>query len=160
MNAGDQFIVELIPPIAGAYFANNALYEPGTLCLKGGGEPFPNNDAGFITWMLEDADPQPELTVDGTCPGLFTIDVAGASPEGRVALIFGRREGSTVIPPNFECAGVQLGVAGSVQIATTATADLNGNVQIQRNAPAAACGGFLQVIDVTSCATSNVEQVN
>lgn len=158
-NVGDRFLLEIIPPVGADFFGNAALYEPGVLCLNGASDPFSNIDAGFTTWVLAGSDPTPELNLTGSCPGLYTVDVANATSGGRVALIFGLREGTTIIPPSFECAGVQLGVSGSVQIATTAVADMNGSVQIQRNAPAVACGGVLQVIDVATCSTSNVVEI-
>lgn len=99
------------------------------------------------------------LSLSGNCPGAVTASTTGATAGGTVAYIFGLNTGSTTIPSG-PCAGTQLGIQGSVQLVGTDTADGSGNSSLSGNAPNAACGRFLQALDVSTCSTSNVAQIN
>ena len=100
------------------------------------------------------------LTLSGSCPGTQTGSVSGATPNGGVAFIFAQGQGSAVIPGGLTCGGTTLGLDATAFLVGTALADANGNTSLVGTAPAGACGGYLQALDLSSCATSNVEQVN
>ncbi|MFG0329457.1 MAG: hypothetical protein ACF8PN_06095 [Phycisphaerales bacterium] len=92
----------------------------------------------------------------GGCPGSVQVEVNGATPNGTVAMVFSPARGSTTIQSGT-CAGTTLDLdSGGIRLLQTTTADAGGNASFNGNAPAAACGGFLQAIDASTCLTSNV----
>lgn len=102
------------------------------------------------------------LTADGTCPGGGPIEVSwsGATPNGQVALLFALSQGSFVIPPGNPCAGTQLGLSGNqLQVGFQGSAGADGSRTVDSNAGAGACGGFLQLLDISTCGLSNVVQI-
>jgi len=117
-------------------------------------------DAFLVKFRLDGADPQ--LTVAPTCPsgGPIRIEWSGATPGGQVALIFARNTGSFRIPNNMPCAGTQLGLGSNqIQLAFQGSAGPNGSRTLNATAGPAACGGHLQLLDLTPCATSNVVRI-
>jgi len=88
----------------------------------------------------------------GTCAGQISLGVRQASPNGRVALWFGRA-GSTA-KPGPPCAGIVLAMERP-RLGAWVLANLMGRVNLTFNLPAGACGLSVQVVDVDSCAVSN-----
>jgi len=104
----------------------------------------------------------PRLSIDATCPsgGPNRIEWSGATPGGQVALIFARNTGSFIIPNNYPCAGTQLGLgANQIQLAWQGGAGANGSRTLNTTAGPGACGGYIQLLDLTPCATSNVARI-
>lgn len=102
------------------------------------------------------------LEVDATCPAGGPIEVAWrcATPNGQVALIFAARPGSFAVPPQYPCAGTVLGLSSSrIEVAFQGGAGPNGSRTHNAQAGPNACGGHLQLLDVATCATSNVAPV-
>ncbi|MFG0329510.1 MAG: hypothetical protein ACF8PN_06365 [Phycisphaerales bacterium] len=97
-----------------------------------------------------------DLAVDGSCPGVMSATVTGATPGGWVALVYSPSSGNCTIPSGV-CAGtvLDLGCAGAMQV-STAVADASGVASFSGNAPPGACGGCVQAVDAATCATSNV----
>ncbi len=98
-----------------------------------------------------------ELATTGACPGLVTLSVTGATPNGRLTIFSGTAEGDSAVGGG-RCSGTELGLLDPV-IFRRATADANGEVELTRNFGAAECGLFLQALDSADCATSEVAQV-
>lgn len=104
----------------------------------------------------------PVLAVDTTCPcgGPIRVSWQQATPNGQIALVFARAEGVFAIPNGFPCAGTRLGLGSSqIQLAFQGNAGANGSRTLNARAGPGACGGFLQLLDVATCATSNVARV-
>ena len=127
----------------------------------------PSNDGCFFGLVdnieIGSGSSGPELTVDATCPdgGPIAVSWTGATPDGTVALLFARGTGNVVIPPGNPCAGTQLGLNNQqLQVAFQGGAGPDGSRTLNSNAPAAACGGAMQLLDVALCSTSNVATVN
>ncbi len=102
------------------------------------------------------------LRAQATCPsgGPIRIEWSGATPGGQVALIFARNTGSFIIPNNVPCAGTQLGLGSNqIQLAWQGGAGANGSRVLNTTAGPAACGGHLQLLDLTPCAASNVARI-
>lgn len=98
------------------------------------------------------------LTLSGPCPGVLRIEWRGADPNRSQAVLFARREGEFTIRTG-PCAGTRLGLGGShLQIHITIGTGL-GAGSFMDFARDGACGGFVQLIQTHSCATSNVAQV-
>lgn len=101
----------------------------------------------------------PQLTAIPACPysGNGTIEWSCSTPNGTVAVAYARNRGQIVIPPGKPCAGTILGLGGrALQVAFVSTSDSLGNGLRIVNAPRTACGGLLQLVDLSTCATSNV----
>lgn len=96
----------------------------------------------------------PFLTRSGFCPGNVSITVTGATPGGWVALVYGPNAGS-FIKPGPPCQGLKLGI-GAPALRRQVVADSSGRVGFVTGPSAAVCGTSLQVVDVTSCAPSNI----
>jgi len=99
-----------------------------------------------------------ELDIVGGCPGAVTITASNVTPGARVGFAWGTSLGNTTIPTG-SCAGTNLGIAGA-QLLTTVTADGSGNAVLSSTAPSAACGNFLQALDVSNCEATNVITVD
>lgn len=93
-----------------------------------------------------------------SCPdaGPITISWTQAAPGGSAALLYSRTRGSVVIPPHLPCAGlwIDLGAPSLLLIGVFASDD-QGSGSVAGAAPREACGGYLQLIDLDRCATSN-----
>lgn len=104
----------------------------------------------------------PRLTVDAACPGggAIRVEWSGATPGGQAALIFALNRGSFAIPPQYPCAGTRLGLGASqIRVAWQGGAGGSGGRVLNGAAPRSACGGYLQLLDVAACRTSNVALV-
>lgn len=98
------------------------------------------------------------LTVSGPCPGVLRFEWRGADPNRSQAILFARGEGAFTIRTG-PCAGTRLGLSGHhLQIHITIGTGL-GAGSFMDFARDGACGGFVQLIQTHSCATSNVAQV-
>jgi len=116
-------------------------------------------DAFVLKLRLDEG---PQLTVSATCPsgGPIRIEWSGATPGGQIALIYARNTGSFTIPNNRPCAGTQLGLGtNQIQLAFQGGAGSNGSRILNANAGPGACGGYLQLLDLSTCNTSNVARV-
>ena len=100
----------------------------------------------------------PNISVGGSCPGTATVQYSGFASNTQVGIVFASNTGSVVIP-NGPCAGTQLGLgAQNLQLVNTFNSG-SGSGQVQGQAGVSACGGFLQLVESGSCATSNVDQL-
>lgn len=113
-----------------------------------------NTRIGFNTYMLTPPS-GPTLSVSGICgTAPSSVDIAGATPGGTIALIRGTQLGSTVIPgaaPN--CQGIILDLQNAALV-ELGTADAAGAYSFSRSSriPSAACGAVIvQALDVSTC---------
>ncbi|HEX9792834.1 MAG TPA: hypothetical protein VGC54_02525 [Planctomycetota bacterium] len=114
------------------------------------------DDRGHFVGGSVVPEPGLSLAVRGNCPDL-QFDVANASPNARVALVYAFGTGSFAIPNGFPCAGTVLGLDRTVALGAMLNADGNGAVTFSKNVPAGACGNvFLQALDLASCELSDV----
>ena len=99
------------------------------------------------------------LTLSGSCPGQVTATVHSATPGGVALLLFAFGRGELVIPPPNPCAGTQLGLNATARFVAAEGVDEEGRTVLIGNAPARACGGFLQVLQTPQCIASNVAEM-
>lgn len=98
--------------------------------------------------------------VVGHCPGGVNLTWSGATASRMLAIIFASSRGSLVIPNGNPCAGTPLGLGPqNIQLVQTISTGANGINSINGNTSGGACGGFLQLLDLDTCSTSNVEQI-
>ncbi len=105
----------------------------------------------------------PRLTVNATCPsgGPIHISWIDATPGQQVALIFAAETGAFRVPQGNPCAGTELGLGVSrIRLAWRGSAGPDGSRTLDASTGPEACGGYLQLLDLGSCATSNVAQLN
>ena len=102
--------------------------------------------------------PAPTLAVDATCPsgGPIAVSWSGATPDGEIVLLIAREAGSFLIPDGYPCAGATLDLSNTqLQVAYRGPAGPDGERTLNANAGAGACGRVMQLLDLTTCATSN-----
>lgn len=131
-------------------------------------------DAGFYDCLVSDgrcgqaSDPAllnvtaPTILIAATCPdgGPVSVSWEQATPNGLVALLFAAHEGRARIPNGQVCAGTWLGLSKSMlRLVATEVSDANGEGTLESIAPARACGGRLRLIDLYTCASSNIATI-
>jgi len=99
------------------------------------------------------------LSKQGSCPGPITLTVQNATPGGSVALALSASTGGFVIPPQFICGGTVLGLGGTPSLVLVVGANGSGTANVTGNLPPGVCGRYVQVVDLSSCNTSNVLQL-
>ncbi len=142
------------------YFGYWVSISGGTSLVGAFGDDWGGEDTGSA--YVFDLNCGPEISSVASCPSGGPIQVSwdGATPNGQVVLIFARNEGPFTIPNNRPCAGTQLGLGSSqIQIAYRGSAGVDGSRTINATAGPAACGGYLQLLDLSTCETSNVAPV-
>lgn len=113
------------------------------------------NDYGYLYAVALDTGPT--LSITGVCPGAATLRIAGATPGGELPLARGSARGSFTVPGG-PCAGTELDLS-EPRLVRTLRADPAGDVDLDVELPAAACGAYLQAVDRTTCATSDAVRI-
>ncbi|MFW5652776.1 MAG: hypothetical protein ACOC0P_01920 [Planctomycetota bacterium] len=162
---GDSNVMAAVDGTGGS---GNLVFVSDTSCWKddGAGSDYGINDLdnrlaleNMINHILGGGGQRLQVAVSGNCPGTTTFDIVGATPNSRVALVYGFGTGPTTIPSGFPCAGTVLDVGNPNLDNQVITADSNGEAVLSTFVPTIACGSvFVQALDLTTCATSNVVQ--
>lgn len=98
------------------------------------------------------------LQISGQCPGTVTVSWGGATPSRQQAIVFARNTGSFVIPSG-PCQGTPLGLGSSGIRLVNTIGTGSGSGSVNGSAGTGACGGYLQLVELPSCDTSNVAQL-
>ena len=121
----------------------------------------PTSEIGGINHLLAisvgNGGSSPTLAVTGSCPGTARFRLTGLTPNTAAQVYGSKRQGATKLTSGA-CSGTQLGLDQARLIATK-TADQNGVVSLQRTLNTDVCQGFVQGIDLSSCAVSNIPQL-
>ena len=121
-------------------------------------DEFAYNAAAVDNVCFSGSAPGPSINVGGSCPGTVTVAYSNFTSNTQVGIVFASNTGNFVIP-NGPCAGTQLGLGTqNLQLVNTFNSG-GGSGQVQGQAGIGACGGFLQLVESGSCATSNVDQL-
>lgn len=117
-------------------------------------EPF------FDTWLYE-CGTRPRLAVSSSCPEAGPVHVTwrNATPNGTIALVHGREFDRFVVPPTRACPGTILGLSGGIRTVVRRTSDGKGGGSIMGTAAPPDCGTHLQLVDLSTCYTSNVVEI-
>lgn len=99
------------------------------------------------------------LRIGGSCPGPIVAVAQQMTPGAEVVFLFSPNQGSVIIPNTFRCAGTQLGLGSPVHIVGRTHADNTGLAELEGVAPPAACGGYMQAVDMRACCTTFVLQL-
>lgn len=94
----------------------------------------------------------PQLAIAGACGGPATLSVSGATAGGTVLILYGAA-GSTT-KPTGTCSGTTVDIAAP-SLGAAVAADANGDVSLNVNLPAGACGLTVQAVDVGTCTPTN-----
>jgi hypothetical protein len=117
---------------------------------------FTTTNAGADPLGLAAIIDDPELTVVGTCPGVVTVDVTGVASLATVVLAAGSEDSGFAVPSGA-CAGEPLEVGGRVMKVTSGEADLTGSVSFELDLPEAACGWYVEALDMGLCSSTQAE---
>lgn len=98
------------------------------------------------------------LELAGQCPGPVQLSWSGAPLGSTLGIVFAMNTGSYVIPTG-PCAGTTLDLGTSQLRLYNTIGSGNGSGAVNAQAGPGACGGYVQLIAVPSCATSNVARV-
>lgn len=104
--------------------------------------------------FVKSGSPNLGIDVSGACPGRMQFFVTGATPNRPVALLYAFCNTGS-IAPSGACAGTPLDLClAGLRVAAIANADASGFATVVANVPAAACQGYVEWIDATTCNTS------
>ncbi len=96
------------------------------------------------------------MVVLGTCPNL-QIDISGASPSAKLAVLYAFNTGSFLVPNGYLCAGTMLGLDSTAALGKVLTSDAFGGASTGLHLPPGLCGQlYVQALDLTSCGISEV----
>ena len=102
----------------------------------------------------------PELTSAGTCPGVMTFIVEGATPGGLVAFIWGTQSSPFIIPTGSPCSSLELDLMPLFSPNPgylISFVDASGASTISGHVPASACGFLsMQAVELSECTKSNL----
>jgi hypothetical protein len=110
----------------------------------------PNIDDLHVGWSTG-----PALSIGGTCPGPVQVSMTDLTPNGNVAVVRAAAAGSAIVPGG-PCVGTPLDLAAPLSLIGIFPADAAGNFSVSPTLGAAACGKQVQIIDLTTCDTSNL----
>ncbi len=105
----------------------------------------------------------PQITVYNDCFASNQVAVVWkeTTPRGRVHLLYARQPGSGNVPPRRPCGGTPLGLdLATTMLVYSGTSDFSGEGLLHRTIDPSACGGYLQMIEETTCRTSNVAPID
>ncbi len=170
-NSGSAYIFEKVGSVwtesakllasdgwAGDWFGRSVSISGSTIFVGSYGDDDRGTNSGSAYVFDLNCGDGPTLSVLGSCPGAMRFSVQGATPNERVAYLYARGEGRLRIPEGNPCAGTTLGLNNTAQLADVVRANANGTANLDiPNVPNAACGHvFVQAIDLTTCATTDV----
>ncbi len=152
----------------------SAEFNPTDWYLEGGqagGRPHPTgfrmfsgggtvgNVAAFDNMDIAAGGPPPyTCAISGTCPGTVRLSWSGARPSIQQGILFARNTGNFTIQSG-PCQGTQLGLGTNQLQLYNMIGTGNGAGSVNAQAGQGACRGFVQLIQVPGCQTSNVAQV-
>jgi len=109
---------------------------------------------GVITF---DAPSPPSLHLFGSCSSTVRLAMSGLTPSSSFVLAAGTSVGVTTVPTGV-CAGTDVDLTGILGVWSLAS-DPAGELVLEMAPPPALCGSHTQLLDLSTCATSNVELV-
>lgn len=105
-----------------------------------------------------DAGGQYNISITGQCPGTVNLSWSGALPGRQQGILFASNTGTFTINTGV-CSGTQLGLGTQNLRLYNTIGSGNGAGSVNAQASAGACRGYIQMIQVPGCETSNVVQV-
>ena len=95
------------------------------------------------------------VSVDGECPGRFSLTVEGATPGGRVLFVFAPDTADASVPVG-RCRGEPMGLdPAEAEVRRSVVAGPAGGVGVRFTTGPEECGTFTVAFDVESCAASD-----
>lgn len=95
----------------------------------------------------------PTLTVTGSCPGMVTLDVSGATALGLIGFLSGARGYTSY--RDLPCVGLAIDLEAAV-LRSTLPVDANGSATTSLLVGPALCGTYIQTIDLSACRVGNL----
>ncbi|HHO50322.1 MAG TPA: lamin tail domain-containing protein [Deltaproteobacteria bacterium] len=101
--------------------------------------------------------PNPTVSLTGTCPGTIDIDMSGMTPNGTLFVLTANAPGQIAVPVG-PCAGTVSHLGAGLTLQATPSANANGALSLSPTLPNPLCGSLIQVLDEASCTFSNIAQ--
>ncbi len=158
LNTGEQ-LLKIMPRDGAARdrFGSSVAISGSTVLSGAAGNDDNGSDSGSA--YLFHLDCGPRLDIVTSCPsgGPFEALWTRATAGRTIALVFARDTGSYRIPNGNPCAGTVMGLGSNqIRVVWRGNSGPDGEGSLTSSASAAVCGGHLQILDLASCATSNV----
>jgi len=109
------------------------------------------------TYVFESVLVSPQLTLTGTCPGEVELTSSGTTPRSGIRFYRATALGTSTFESG-PCAGTSLGLDMPTVMGETNT-DFDPENRLLRTVDVSQCGTYLQVIDLKTCLTSEVVQI-
>ncbi len=142
---------------SGDRFASSIALRNGIVAV---GAPYDSEQAFFSgSAYLFRVPTLPHLDLMSSCPdaGPFRVRWTRATPDDRAAILYSHEQGLFTIPGSHQCPGTALALGpDQLQVVLVRTSDSNGRHVVNGMAPGRICGGYLQLLDLSTCYTSNV----
>ncbi len=100
----------------------------------------------------------PVAQISGTCPGTIEVRTEDLTPRGFGSLYASSQPGNAILDSGH-CTGTEVGLAAPLLLLGEGKIDPEGVDLTTLSADASDCGYYVQTVDLTSCAVSNVVQV-
>lgn len=142
---------------AGGDYFGGAVAIAGETVVAGARQDDDRGDSTGSAYVYQETTVAPFITATGPCPGEMTVDGTDLTPKGDVELYGSAAEGMDTVPGG-PCVGTPLSLDGARKL-TSGEADEAGGISRPRTMGDAVCGAYLQALDRTSCAVSNVERI-
>ena len=114
---------------------------------------------GLWSFDLGAAPTTPTITWSGICTRRMTLSATGLTPNSTVYVVSSSATGSAAVPSG-PCAGTVSGVSATgLGLRRTLTSNAWGAASWSTPTTPAACGASVQVLDLASCAFSNVDPI-
>lgn len=106
-----------------------------------------------MLWFMLASLAAPTLEVGPGCPGSTPITITGLTPGATFGVISGSGQGLADIPAGV-CTGTTMDLSGPIALRHLGTAPVAGAIYGLPGLPPQACGAWIQVIEMPSCAMS------
>jgi len=136
-------------------FGQSVSLNGSRLALGATGNDEVNTFAG-ATYIFDDLITEPTVDLTGTCPGLILLEAIGFTPNSRLDIYAGSAGSSTL--PSGPCAGTPVSLDSPTFVGSGTSGDC-GERSWSPNVNPIWCGVSLQLVDLWTCAVSEVVQV-
>ncbi len=100
------------------------------------------------------------LTLTGSCPGLFDLEVSGVTAGGSVAILYTSRGEGEGLLPGGPCRDTAVDILEPRFAASVRDTDLDGIVRLRPAFRPETCGAIVQAVDLETCTTTNLDTVS
>ncbi len=122
----------------------------------------PRDFDGYLAHVTLPPLSNPQLTIRAICPkgGPAEIQWSEAAPGGRIAIAHSADLGISTVPRLRICSGTTLDLDPmALRLGLMRQSEADGGGLIRTSIVPSICGSYLQLLDLTTCTTSNVARI-